>query len=203
MLIEINADHPQPRQIKRAVAALQQGHVIGYPTDAVYGLGCDLTNKKAVERLHQIRGLEKGKPLAFVCADLADVSKYAVLDDYAYRILKKYLPGPYCFILEATREVPKVVQSKRKTVGVRIPDHQVALALVRELGRPIISSTAARSGEDPDPDPREIEKRFPRVELVLDAGPGGLEPTSVIDLTGDAPEIIRAGAGDVTPFEDA
>ena len=202
MLIEINPDHPNPRKIKQAVNALERGQVIGYPTDAVYGLGCDLTNKKAVARLHQLKNLDKSKSLAFVCADMAEVSKYAVLDDYAYRILKKYLPGPYCFILEATREVPKVVQTNRKKVGVRIPNHQVALALVQELGRPIISSTAARSGEEPDPDPREIENRFPQVELILDAGPGGLEPTSVIDLTGDVPEIIRAGAGDVTPFED-
>ena len=143
MLVEVNPHHPEPRKIRRAVDALESGKVIGYPTDTVYGLGCDLFNKKAIDRLHQIKMMPKDKRLAFVCPDLSEAAKYVVLDDYAYRILKKYLPGPYCFILEATREVPKIVQTNRKTVGVRIPNNEVALALTRELGRPIISTTAA------------------------------------------------------------
>jgi tRNA threonylcarbamoyl adenosine modification protein (Sua5/YciO/YrdC/YwlC family) len=121
--------------------------------------------------------------------------------DRTFRVLRQHLPGPYCFILDATREVPRIVQTPRKTVGVRVPNHPVALALAAELGRPIISSTAARHGETPNPDPREIEMTFRGLALVLDAGAGGVTPTSVIDLTGPEPKVVRAGAGDVTPFE--
>lgn len=200
MLLEILPETPEPRKIRRAVDALEAGEVIAYPTDTVYGLGCDLFNKKAVERLYQIRGIQSDKKLAFVCSDLGDVARYAVVHDAVYRVLKRFLPGPYCFILEATREVPKIVHLARKTVGVRIPDHPVTLALVRELGRPIISSTAARAGEDPSPDPDEIDAQFPGLGLVLDAGPGGTVATTVIDLTGPDPIIIREGAGDVSAF---
>ncbi len=201
MLIEINPDHPEPRKIRRAVDALEAGEVIAYPTDTVYGLGCDLFNKKAVDRLYQIKGLDRSQMLAFVCQDLADVSKYAVMHNDVYRTLKRFLPGPYCFILEATREVPRVVQSNRKTVGVRIPKHAVALALCKELGRPIISSTASRHGEPGNPDPSEIDDIFPGLALVLDAGTGGTEPTTVIDLTLNPPTVVRRGAGDASPFE--
>ncbi|MEZ4221386.1 MAG: L-threonylcarbamoyladenylate synthase [Polyangiaceae bacterium] len=201
MLLEINPENPEPRKIRRAVDALEAGEVIAYPTDTVYGLGCDLFNKKAVDRLYKIKGLDAEKKLAFVCCDIADVARYAVMHDKVYRILKEFLPGPYCFILEATREVPKMVHLARKTVGVRIPNHPVTLALVRELGRPIISSTAARSGKDPDPDPREIDIEFPGLGLVLDAGAGGLTPTTVVDLTGESPVVVRSGAGDTSPFE--
>jgi tRNA threonylcarbamoyl adenosine modification protein (Sua5/YciO/YrdC/YwlC family) len=201
MLLEVNPENPEPRKIRRAVDALEPGEVIAYPTDTVYGLGCDLFNKKAVDRLYQIKGLDRAQKLAFVCRDIGDIARYAVMHDSVYRILKQYLPGPYCFILDATREVPKIVQSPRKTVGVRIPDHPVALALVRELGRPIISSTAARHGQESNPDPREIDLEFKGLAMVLDAGPGGLEPTTVVDLTGPHPKVIRAGAGDPTPFE--
>jgi tRNA threonylcarbamoyl adenosine modification protein (Sua5/YciO/YrdC/YwlC family) len=200
MLLEINARSPEPRKIRRAVDALEAGEVIAYPTDTVYGLGCDLANKKAVDRLYQIKGMERSQMLAFVCRDLAEVAQYAVMHNAVFHTLKEFLPGPYCFILEATREVPRVVQTPRKTVGVRIPDHPVALALVRELGRPIISSTAARHGELPPPDPREVDVAFPGLALVLDAGPGGTEPTTVVDLTGRMPKVIRAGAGDPAPF---
>ncbi len=200
MRLEINPDNPEPRKILRAVEALEAGEVIAYPTDTVYGLGCDLFNKKAVDRLYQIKGLNTDKKLAFVCSDLGDVARYAVMHDNVYRVLKQFLPGPYCFILEATREVPKIVQLPRKTVGVRIPDHPVALALTRELGRPIISSTAARHGEEPNPDPGEIDIQFRGLGMVLDAGAGGTVPTSVIDLTGPEPVVIREGAGDVSSF---
>jgi tRNA threonylcarbamoyl adenosine modification protein (Sua5/YciO/YrdC/YwlC family) len=135
-----------------------------------------------------------------VCRDLADVARYAVMHDRVYRVLKEFLPGPYCFILDATREVPKIVQSPRRTVGVRIPKHPVALALTAELGRPIISSTAARHGETPDPDPKEIDLEFKGLELVLSAGAGGTVPTTVVDLTGPSPVVVREGAGDPTPF---
>ncbi|MFZ5889929.1 MAG: L-threonylcarbamoyladenylate synthase [Myxococcota bacterium] len=201
MLLEINPITPEPRKIKRAVDALQSGEVIAYPTDTCYGLGCDLFNKKAVDKLYQIKGMDRSQMLAFVCQNIGDVAKYAVVHDRTYRVLRQFLPGPYCFILDATREVPRVVQTPRKTVGVRVPNNPVALALAAELGRPIISSTAARHGETPNPDPHEIEIEFKGLALVLDAGGGGVVPTTVVDLTGGEPKVVRAGAGDATPFE--
>lgn len=200
MLLEVNPNNPEPRKIKRAVEALEAGEVIAYPTDTVYGLGCDLFNKKAVESLYRIKGADKSQKLAFVCKDLTDVSRYAVMHDHVYRTLKEFLPGPYVFILESTREVPKIVHWPRKTVGVRVPDHPVALALCAELGRPIISSTAARHGHTPNPDPKEIDTEFKGLALVVDAGPGGTVPTSIVDLTTEEPKIIREGAGDLTAF---
>jgi tRNA threonylcarbamoyl adenosine modification protein (Sua5/YciO/YrdC/YwlC family) len=201
MLLEINPDNPEPRKIKRAVEALEAGEVIAYPTDTVYALGCDLFNKKAIDRLYQIKGIDRSHMLSFVCQNLGDVARYAVMHDNVYRVLKQYLPGPYCFILEATREVPRIIQTPRKTVGVRIPKHPVALAIAAELGRPLISSTAARHGETPDPDPSEVDALFSGLALVLDAGAGGTVPTSIVDLSGKSPKIVRVGAGDVTPFE--
>lgn len=200
MLLEINPYHPEPRKIRQAVDALEAGEVIAYPTDTVYGLGCDLFNKKAVEHLYRIKGMDKGQKLAFVCQDLSDVSRYAVMHDRVYRVMKEFLPGPYCFILESTREVPKIVHWPRKTVGIRVPDNAVAQALCRELGRPIISSTAARHGTAPNPDPAEIDKMFPGVALTLDAGPGGTVATTIVDLTSEEPKIIREGAGEAAPF---
>ncbi len=201
MLLEINPHHPEPRKIRTAVDALEAGEVIAYPTDTVYGLGCDLFNKRAVEKLYKIKGMDRGQKLAFVCQDLSDVSQYAVMHDRVYRIMRQYLPGPYCFILEATREVPKIVHWPRKTVGIRVPDHAVARALCRELGRPIISSTAARHGvHSAHPDPAEIDADFKGLALVLDAGAGGTVPTSIIDLTSDAPKVIREGAGLTSDF---
>jgi tRNA threonylcarbamoyl adenosine modification protein (Sua5/YciO/YrdC/YwlC family) len=200
MLLEINPVNPEPRKIRRAVDALASGEVIAYPTDTCYGLGCDLFNKKAVDKLYQIKGMDRSHMLSFVCQNIGDVAKYAVMHDRVYRTLKEFLPGPYCFILEATREVPRLIQTPRKTVGVRIPKHPVALALAAELGRPIISSTAARHGEAPNPDPHELELEFRGLALVLDAGAGGTVPTTIVDLTGSAPQVVRAGAGDVAPF---
>lgn len=202
MILEINPVTPEPRKIRRAVDAIEAGEVIAYPTDTVYGLGCDLFNKKAIDRLYQIKNIDRSQMLAFVCPSLGEVARYAVMHDRVYRTLKEFLPGPYCFILEATREVPKIIQTPRKTVGVRIPNHPVALALVNELGRPIISSTAARHGETPTPDAQELDDLFPGLSLVLDAGPCGTSPTTIVDLTTPKPKVLRAGAGDTAPFED-
>jgi tRNA threonylcarbamoyl adenosine modification protein (Sua5/YciO/YrdC/YwlC family) len=200
MLLEIQTEHPEPRKIQRAVDALEAGEVIGYPTDTVYGLGCDLMNKRAVERLYTVKRMPKTQPLAFICPDLGDIARYAIVEKAEYRILKHYLPGPYCFILKATREVPKLVLSKRQTVGIRIPNHEVTLALVRALGRPLISTTAQVDGGDPFVDPNEIDDAFPGLGLVIDAGGGGLVPTTIIDLTKNPPEVIREGAGPVDDF---
>jgi tRNA threonylcarbamoyl adenosine modification protein (Sua5/YciO/YrdC/YwlC family) len=200
MLLPIHADHPDPRKIQRAVDALSAGEVIGYPTDTVYGLGCDLTNKRAVDRLYALKRMPRTQPLALICPDLADIARYAIVEKPAYRILKHYLPGPYCFILEATREVPKILLSKRKTIGIRIPHLEVTLALARGLGRPLLSTTAELYGGDPFVDPAELDDAFPGLGLVVDAGGGGLVPTTVIDLTKTPPEILREGAGPVTDF---
>jgi tRNA threonylcarbamoyl adenosine modification protein (Sua5/YciO/YrdC/YwlC family) len=197
VLLPINPEHPEPRKIERAVDALRKGRVIGYPTDTVYGLGCDLMNKGAIERLYQIKGMQRDKSLAFICPDLSDIARYAVVDNTAYRILRRALPGPYCFILPATREVPKIVQLKQKTVGIRVPNHPVTIALVRALGQPLISTTAAKPGEDPMVDPWEISEAFSGLELVLDAGAGGSVPTTIIDLSEGAPKLIRQGAGPI------
>jgi tRNA threonylcarbamoyl adenosine modification protein (Sua5/YciO/YrdC/YwlC family) len=200
MLLAINPNHPEPRKIQRAVEALEAGHVIGYPTDTVYGLGCDLLNKKAIDRLYQIKQMDRSQLLSFVCPDIGNVARYAIVEDATFRLLKRYLPGPYTFILEATREVPKLVQSKRRTVGVRIPNHQVILALVRAFGRPVISTTAAPHGEDPYVDPDEIDSRFNGLAMVLDAGGGAVIPTTVVDLTTPEPTVLRQGAGPIDEF---
>jgi tRNA threonylcarbamoyl adenosine modification protein (Sua5/YciO/YrdC/YwlC family) len=200
LLLSLNIDHPEPRKIRRAVEALEAGGVIAYPTDTVYGLGCDLTNKNAIERLYAIKGMDRSHPLAFVCPDLSDIARYAIVENQVYRVLRRFLPGPYTFILGATREVPKLVQMKRKNVGIRVPACEATRALARELGRPIISSTAARPGEEPLIDPKEIDATFKGLALVLDGGAGGLVPTSVIDLTTSPPEVVREGAGDVDEF---
>lgn len=203
MLLEINPDHPEPRKIQRAVELLEAGEVIAYPTDTVYGLGCDITNKKAVDRLYQIKGMDRGQPLAMICPDLSEIAKYATVDNQVYRILRRFLPGPYCFILEATREVPRMLQSKRKTIGIRVPKNDVTCELVKAFGRPIISSTAHRPDADPHVDPSEIDDDFPGLALVLDGGAGGLVPTTVVDLTRSPPDVIREGAGPAEPFLDA
>jgi tRNA threonylcarbamoyl adenosine modification protein (Sua5/YciO/YrdC/YwlC family) len=200
MLLAINPNHPEPRKIRRAVDALEDGAVIAYPTDTVYGLGCDLTNKRAIDRLYAIKGMDRSHPLTFVCPDLSDIARYAIVDNQVYRVLRRFLPGPYTFILAATREVPKLVQMKRKNVGIRVPACEATRALARELGRPIISTTAAHPGEEPLVDPHEIASEFRELAMVLDGGAGGLMPTTVIDLTTSPPEVVREGAGAVDEF---
>jgi len=203
MLLSVNPAHPEPRKIRRAVDALAAGEVIGYPTDTVYGLGCNLFDKRAIARLYQIKRMSESQKLSFICPNLSNVARYAIVEDATFRVLKRYLPGPYTFILQATREVPKLIQTKRKTVGVRIPDHPVILALVEAFGRPIISTSAAPHGEKPYIDPHEIDDRFKGLALVLDGGVGGSIPTTIIDLTTSFPEIIRTGAGSVQEFAAA
>lgn len=196
MRLEINPQHPEPRKIQRAVEVLRDGGVIAYPTDTVYGIGCDITQKRAVDRVYAIKRMKPDQPLAFICPDLGDLAKYALVDDRTYRLMRRLTPGPYCFILEASREVPRILQMKRKTVGIRVPHNEVALALVRALGNPIVSSTASRDGE-PLNDPAEIDEAFPGLDLILDAGYGGLVPSTVIDVTGAEIVVVREGAGSV------
>lgn len=196
MQIHINAKHPEPRKIAQAVATLERGGVIAYPTDSVYGLGCDISSKRGVEALYRMKGMRADQLLSFVCPDLSDIARYAIVGDSAYRVMRRLLPGPYTFILAATKEVPRVLRMKRKTVGVRVPSHPVTLALTHALGRPLVSTSASIDGEF-FIDPREIEERFSELELVLDAEGVGLTPSTVIDLSGDEPVLVRAGAGPV------
>jgi tRNA threonylcarbamoyl adenosine modification protein (Sua5/YciO/YrdC/YwlC family) len=188
--------------VRRAVEALEAGEIVGYPTDAVYALGCDLLNKKAIDRLYEVKGMAKDQPLAFICPDLADLSKYAVVDNHAYRLLRKVLPGPYTFVLTATREVPKMLHtSERRTVGIRVPDAPIIVEVVRALGRPVISTTAHRSGSEAVVVAHDIEPTFPGVGLVLDGGIGGRMPTTVVDLSHGFIDVIREGAGPIEALQ--
>ncbi|MDP2300887.1 MAG: L-threonylcarbamoyladenylate synthase [Ignavibacteria bacterium] len=201
---ELHPVTPQLRFIHKAVDVLKEGGVIIYPTDTVYGIGCDIFNKEALERIFQIKNDTNTKLFSFICADLKDISKYAKVSDYAYRTMKHLLPGPYTFILPAAKEVPKKLWSKRKTVGIRVPNQQVILTLAKELGHPIISSSVTNRNGDVITDPLEIQSLFNnQVDLMLSVGYLGAAPSSVIDLSGETPEVIREGAGDVSLFATA
>jgi tRNA threonylcarbamoyl adenosine modification protein (Sua5/YciO/YrdC/YwlC family) len=196
MQIHVNSKHPEPRKIGQAFAALERGDVIAYPTDSVYGLGCDILSRRGVEALYRMKNMRQDQLLSFVCPDLADIARYAIVGDAAYRVMRRLLPGPYTFILAATKEVPRSLRMKRKTVGVRVPSHPVTLALTRALGRPLVSTSASWEGEYLI-DPAEIEARFPDLSLVLDSDGVGLTPSTVIDLSDGEPVVVRAGAGPV------
>ena len=198
---ELHPETPQLRFINKAVEVLKTGGLIIYPTDTVYGIGCDIFNKKAVEKILQIKNDSDSKLLSFVCPNLKDIAKYAKVSDYAYRTMKHLLPGPYTFILPAAKQVPKLLQSKRKTVGIRIPKHSIALKIVEEFGNPIIStSTTSRRGNILI-DPIEIKNVFNwQVDLMLASGNLNGRPSSVINLSEEEPEVIREGAGDVSLF---
>lgn len=198
-----HADNPQPRLIRQAAALLRDGAVIAYPTDSSYALGCHLGDKDAVARIRRIRGLDEDHFMTLMCRDLSELGRYARVNNVQFRLLKNNTPGSYTFILDATREVPKRLQHpKRHTVGIRIPDHAVAQALLQELGEPLLSSTLILpNATQPLNDADEIRGQLDHlVDLVLDGGAAGLEPTTVIDLTGDTPVLVRRGKGDITPF---
>ncbi|MDH3972817.1 MAG: L-threonylcarbamoyladenylate synthase [Deltaproteobacteria bacterium] len=196
-LIHINPDNPQERLINRVVDVLKEGGVIAYPTDTIYGIGCDIFNKKALERIYLLKGRDRNKPMSFVCSDLSHISKFAKVSNYAYRIMKRFLPGPYTFILEASSVVPRMLMPKRKTVGIRIPDNAIATMLVEKLGNPIISTSANVSGRDVISDPGEIDLFMGKIlDLTIDAGMLPGEPSTIVDLTGDSPALLREGVGD-------
>lgn len=205
-LFEIHPENPQIRLVRRAAEIMRAGGVIVYPTDSCYALGCHLGDKQAMERIRRIRLADKGHPFTLVCRDLSEISRYARIDNRQYRLLRKYTPGPYTFLLRATRETPKRMQDpRRRTIGIRVPDHLVPQLLLRELAEPIMSSTLLLPGDElPLTDAREIRERLEHaVDVVLDGGNCGLEPTSVIDLAGEVPAIVRRGRGDTGPFEAA
>jgi tRNA threonylcarbamoyl adenosine modification protein (Sua5/YciO/YrdC/YwlC family) len=198
---ELHPVTPQLRYINKAVEILREGGVIIYPTDTVYGIGCDIFNKEALERIFLIKNDSSNKLFSFVCPDLKDIANYARVSDYAYRTMKHLLPGPYTFILPAAKLVPKKLWSKRKTVGIRVPNHAVTITLVREFGHPIISTSTTNRKGDVLIDPFEIKNIFnSQVDLMLASGNLSGAPSSVIDLSSETPEIIREGAGDVSLF---
>lgn len=199
----IHPTNPQPRLIKQAADLVRNGAVIAYPTDSCYALGCHLGDKEAVARIRQIRGVDDKHHMTMVCRDLSELARYARVDNVQFRLLKNNTPGSYTFILEATKEVPNRLQHpKRSTIGVRIPDHPVALALLEELGEPLISSTLILPNEEfAMNDAEQIRDLLQhQIDLVVDGGAVGLDPTTVIDLTTDTPVVVRFGKGDVSPF---
>lgn len=201
MFIEIDPYNIDDRRIKQAVKILQDGGVIIYPTDTVYGIGCDITQNKAVEKICRIRHLDPDRAmLAMICKDMSQVSDYvAQMDTSLFRLMKKYLPGPFTFILKANGDVPKMFKNRKKTVGIRIPDNKIVLKIVEELGRPILTTSLKSDDEILEyfTDPYEIYEDFQhQVDMVIDGGTGGNVPSTLVDCTGDSPEVIREGAGE-------
>jgi tRNA threonylcarbamoyl adenosine modification protein (Sua5/YciO/YrdC/YwlC family) len=199
MLIRIHPVDPQNRFIQQVVQTLKQGGIIIYPTDTIYGLGCDIFQHKAIERICQIKNVQPQKAnLSFVCYDLSDLSHYArQLSTPVYRTLKQYLPGAYTFILQASKEVPKILKTKKDTVGIRVPDNKIARSIVKELGNPILSASLPGEYVEDYTDPEIIYDKFGNlVDIVIDGGIGGMIPSTIIDFTKDEPEVLREGAGE-------
>ena len=204
-IIEVHPEHPQPHRIGEVVKVLEQGGVIAYPTESGYALGCLLDNKQGAERIRAIRRLPPDHDFTLMCRDLSELATYARVDNQTFRALKGHTPGAFTFILEATSEVPKrLMHPKRKTIGMRVPDNAIALALMEELGEPLMTSSLLLPGEEyPLTDPYDIRQTLEhQLELVIDGGFCGMEATTVIDMTGDAPELLRQGLGDASDFID-
>ena len=203
LLLEINPYNPQHRLINQVVEVLKKGGVVCYPTDTMYGLGCDIFNQKAVKRIFQIKQRPKNKPFSFMCSDLKNISEYSHVGNMAYRMMRKCLPGPYTFVLSGTKLVPKIMLTKQKTVGIRVPDHPISLALIQGLGNPILTTTAILDRDkDPPVDGYDVNDIFNnQVDLVIDGGPIVPRPSSVVSLIDDIPDILRVGKGDVSLFQ--
>lgn len=201
---EIHPENPQPRLIRQAVAILQAGEVIAYPTDSSYALGCLVGDKAAMERICRIRRIDDKHNFTLVCRDIAEISQYAKMDNSAFRLLKAHTPGPYTFIFRATNEVPRRLQNpKRKTIGIRIPEHAIAQALLAELGEPLMSSTLYLPDRDfPETEAWEIRERLEHeLGLIIDGGACSPDPTTVVDMSQDPPEVLRIGRGDPSVFD--
>ncbi|MCP3142371.1 L-threonylcarbamoyladenylate synthase [Pyxidicoccus xibeiensis] len=195
-ILEVDLEHPSPRHVQRAVEVLERGGLLAYPTDTYYGLGCDLSSKKGIERLYQLKGRDKKKPLSFLCPDLSDVAKYAHVSNFAYRTMKGLTPGAFTFILEATRLVPDLMMSKQKQVGIRVPDAPLVREVARALGRPLVTTSATNTEGVPLTDAKDIKAELGHgLELILDGGVTLNEPSTVISLIGDTLEILRQGKG--------
>ncbi len=203
MLLKLNNENPQPRLINKIVESLKKGGIIAYPTDTFYGIGCDIFSKRAIEKIYRLKQRNKNKPFSFICSDLKNISHYAKVSNYAYRTMKRFLPGPYTFILEGSKLVPKIMLTKRKTAGIRIPDNNICMDLINGLGNPIISTSATNSLGEIFHDPLDIYDYFSqRLDIVVDGGTVPGKPSSVISLIDDLPNVIRAGLGPVEMFEE-
>jgi tRNA threonylcarbamoyl adenosine modification protein (Sua5/YciO/YrdC/YwlC family) len=199
MLLQINPQNPQPRLISQVAELLRNGGVVAYPTDTTYGIGCSIFSKRGLDRIYQLKHREKKKPFSFICTDLSEVARYAKVSNYAFKILKRYLPGPYTFVLDASSIVPDLLTTKQKTVGIRIPANSICMAIVRELGHPIVTTSANISGEDPIGDPFLVELELGKqLDMVIDGGVLSPDVSSVISLIGDVTEVLRKGVGDVS-----
>lgn len=199
MLLQINPQNPQPRLISQVAELLRNGGVVAYPTDTTYGIGCSIFSKRGLDRIYQLKHREKKKPFSFICTDLSEVARYAKVSNYAFKILKRYLPGPYTFVLDASSIVPDLLTTKQKTVGIRIPANSICMAIVRELGHPIVTTSANISGEDPIGDPFMVELELGKqLDMVIDGGVLSPDVSSVISLIGDVTEVLRKGVGDVS-----
>lgn len=199
MLLKVHPENPQPRHIQTIVDTLSAGGIIIYPTDTIYGLGCDIFQPKAIEKICRIKNIDPRKAqLSFICDDLSSLSEYTrQLSTPVYRMLKEYLPGPYTFILPASKQVPKLLQSKKNTVGLRIPNNKIACAIVKELGRPILSASLPGEMVEDYTDPEIMKDTFPHhVDIIVDGGIGGFQPSTIIDCTGDEPVLVRKGLGE-------
>lgn len=195
-ILEVDMEHPSPRHVQRAVEVLERGGLVAYPTDTYYGLGCDLSSKKGIERLYQLKGRDKKKPLSFLCPDLSDVARYAHVSNFAYRTMKGLTPGAFTFILEATRLVPDLMMTKQKQVGIRVPDAPLVRELARLLGRPLVTTSATNTEGVPLTDAKDIKTELGHgLDLILDGGVTLNEPSTVISLIGDTLEILRQGKG--------
>ncbi len=195
MIISINPQNPQQRLIRRVSETLDKGGLIAYPTDTFYGIGCDLYNKKGIQKIYKLKNRPLNQPFSIICDSLKEISKYAKVSDYAYKTMKRLLPGPYTFILDGTKLVPKIMLTRRNTVGIRVPDNNICLAIVRTLGRPIISTSALLD------DPVSIKEAYSSyLDIIIDGGALYPSPSSVVSLTGDVPKVIREGKGDVSCF---
>lgn len=202
MLIDINPQNPQQRLIEKVSDILKRGGIIAYPTDTHYGIGCDIMNKKAIGKIYLLKQRNKNKPFSFLCSDLKNISHYAKVSNYAYKTMKRLLPGPYTFILEGSKLVPKIMLTKRKSAGIRVPDNKICMELIGALGNPVLSTSATTPDGDVFHDASLIDDHFgSRIDAVIDGGPVPGEPSSVISLVDDYPEIIREGLGDVSVFE--
>jgi len=200
VLLSVHPVNPQGRHISRAVDVLRSGGVVIYPTDTIYGIGCSIFQAAAIERVYRIKRQDRKKPFSFICSDLAHISEYARVDNPAFRLMKGLIPGPYTFILPAGRmkQIPKSMISKRKTVGIRVPDNAVCQALVRELGHPVLSAGVTDAEGGVLNDPADIVRAYGNaVDLILDSGNGMLDPSTILDLTDDAPVVVREGKGDI------
>ena len=202
MIIRIHPEDPQPRLIAKVADCLMSGGVVIYPTDTVYGFGCDIHQVRAVERICRLKGVDPQKAqLSFICDDLADLSQYAKsISTPVFRLLKKHIPGPFTFVLPASREVPRILKSRRDTIGLRVPDHRIAQAIIQMLGHPILSSSLPGEMIEEYTDPEIIHEKFGKqVDMVIDGGPGGFRYSTIVDLTGDEPEVLREGLGEFIP----